>query len=313
MKPLKTDLLVTGGGGLFGYALKEICPRAAYVSSRDYDLTDNCRVQAMFEKFRPEKVIHLAAKVAGVKTNAEKIADMFTVNAQINTNVLAAAQAFGVRKLVAVLSNCVFKEHPEAPPTEKDIHKDMPYHGHLGYGYAKRMLDLQIHLLHKQYGCKFTSVTPVTIFGPNDNWKIGEGHVVGSLIHKCYLAKKTNAPFEIWGSGNAVRQFIYSHDMARILLETLDKYDGQETIIIAPDGGTSIRTLAETIAKAMDFRGNMVFEKDKPEGESVRVLNNAKFKSLFPDFKFTPLEDALRSTVRWFQDNYSRMPATGRF
>lgn len=301
---MSVELLVTGGSGLVGCALREIVPEATFLNRKDSDLTDLCKVRNLFEQFKPKKIIHCAAEVGGVKRNAEKNADMFTLNVQINTNVLNVAQQCKAEKLVTVLSNCVFQEHPEKPPTEKEIHKQMPFHGHLGYGYAKRMLDLQIHLLREQYGCNFTSITPVTIFGPNDNWDLNESHVVGSLIHKCFLAKKNGTPLELWGSGKAVRQFVYSLDVARILMEVLEKYDDPSTIIVAPEKGIAIRTLAETVVKLMNFPGPIAFDQSKPEGESVRVLDSSKFRSLFPDFKFTPLETALKSTIEWFEKNY---------
>ena len=119
---MPSETLVTGGGGLVGTALKKIYPQAAYLTRQDGDLRDLCKVREIFTRFGPRNVIHLAAKVAGVKTNSEKNADMFTLNAQINTNVLNVAQEVGVQKLVTVLSNCVFQENPEKPPTEKDIH-----------------------------------------------------------------------------------------------------------------------------------------------------------------------------------------------
>ena len=179
----------------------------------------------------------------------------------------------------------------------------MPFHGHAGYGYAKRMLDLQIHLLKKQYGCNFTSITPVTIFGPNDNWNFNEGHVVGALVSKCFLAKKNGTPFEVWGSGRAVRQFVFSEDIARVLLEVLETYNEPETVIVSASAGVTIKELAETIAKVMDFRGEIRFDSSKPEGQLIRVLNNDKFQKLFPKFKFSPLEESLKRTVDWYEKN----------
>ncbi len=301
------NVLITGGNGLVGSALREIFPEALYTNRHDADLTDLCQVRKLFKKFRPRKVIHLAAKVAGVKTNAEKNADMFTLNTQINTNVLETAKEFKVKKLVAVLSNCVFQVNPPHPPTENQIHLNTPYQGHLGYGYAKRMLDIQIHLLRQQYGCNFTSITPVTIFGPNDNWNFNDSHVVGSLIHKCYLAKKNKTALEVWGSGKAVRQFVFSKDVARILLKVLDEHDQPETIIIAADEGFTIARLTKIVTKVMDFKGPIHFDTTKPEGELVRVLNNGKFKALFPNFHFVPLEKALRSTAQWFLANIENL------
>lgn len=302
-----TKILVTGGGGLLGYALKEICPEAKFVNHSDYDLTDICQTKKLFEKYRPENVLHCAAKVAGVKTNAEKNPEMFAVNVQINTNVLSIAAQFKVKKLVSVLSNCVFQDSPTKPLNEDDMYFGLPYEGHLGYGFAKRMLDIQTKLLSKHYGSEYTSITPVTMFGPNDNWDPNDGHVVGALIYKCYQAKKNSMPLEVWGTGNAVRQFVYSFDVARIMVELLKKkFESPETVIVTPDPGTSIRTLVETIVKVMNFKGQITYNTSKPEGQNVRVLKSNRFQNLFPGFHFTPFEEALQNTVDWFLKNYKK-------
>lgn len=300
---MSPNILVTGGDGLVASALKKILPKALYATRKDADLTDSCQARLLFKKYKPKAVIHLAAKVAGVKTNADRNADMFTENVQINTNVLAAAQEYGVEKLVTALSNCVFRENPPAPPTEKEIYEGLPYAGHAGYGFAKRALDLQIQLLRRQYGSRFTSIMPVTLFGPNDNWDPRESHVAGSLIRKCFLAKKEGKPLEVWGSGRAVRQFVYSRDVARFLTEVLENYDDPETIIVAPNEGITIKELAEAVAKAFDFKGKIVYDASKPEGELKRVLNGSKLKKLFPRFEFTPMEKALKETVDWYVEH----------
>ena len=301
---MSAKILVTGGHGLVGYALQQIAPQSTlFLNKKNGDLRNLETVRQIFNQHQPEFVIHLAAKVAGVKTNAQKKADMFTENVQINTNVLNVAQEYKVKKLVAVLSNCVFQENPPRIPTEEDIHQQMPFHGHLGYGYAKRMMDLQIHLLQEQYGCQFTSITPVTIIGPNDNWDFNESHVAGSLIQKCYLAKKNNTPLEVWGTGNAIRQFVSSHDIAHILLNVIKDYHEPSTLIVAPDQETSIRQLAETIAKIFEFKGEIIFDATKPEGELKRILDNRKFKNIFPSFQFMSLEKSLQSAMDWYLKN----------
>lgn len=299
----KNQLLVTGGNGLVGNALKTLCPNAIFLNRHDADLLELEQTRNVFSKYKPQKVIHLAAKVAGVKTNAEKNADMFAENISINTNVLRAAQENDVQKLVAVLSNCVFDENSTEMLQEKNLHIGVPYHGHRGYGYAKRMMDVQIHLLKQQYGSNFTSITPSTIFGPNDNWDIQDSHVVGALIHKCYLAKLEGRRFEVWGSGNAVRQFIYSVDVGKALLSVLETYDKPDTLIVAPNPPITIRTLALTIARLLDFKGEIYFNDQQLEGQIKRTLDSTPFLSLYPEFKTTAFEEALKTTLAWFIKN----------
>ena len=296
-------VLITGGGGLLGHALRDLCPQAVFVTSHDADLRDIRQTEKLFQKIRPHRVLHLAARVGGVKINAAKNADLFTENVLINTNVLATAAQSGVERLISVLSSCVFENYPDRPSTEKDLHIGMPYSGNWGYGYAKRMIDIQTHLLAQQYGVNFSTVTPVTMYGPHDNWDLAEGHVLGALIHKGFIAKRHFLPLEVWGSGNAVRQFVYVKDVARLLLLGLERFSRPETVIIAPDKGIRIADLASKVAEALEFSGPVTFDTKKPEGVLVKTLRSERFGKIFPDFSFTPLETGLKETVEWFCEN----------
>ena len=297
--------LVTGGGGLLGYSLKGILPEGVFVTSRDCDLRDFPSVRELFRHVRPTSLIHLAAKVGGVKKNALANADLFSDNIRMNTNVLTVAAEEGVPRVISVLSSCAFRVFPERPSNEADLHEGLPFDGNLGYGCAKRMLDIQTKLISKQYGYDYTTLTPVTMYGPNDNWNLEEGHVIASLIHKCFLAKLWGQPLEVWGSGKAVRQFVYSPDVARLLILALETYHQPETFVIAPDAGISVRALVEEIVQVMGFQGPVLFDETKPEGQLIKVILSKKFSGCFPDFKFTPLREGLQKTVEWFMKNYS--------
>ncbi len=307
---MSDKILVTGGSGLLGHALRDVCPDGIFLSRKDGDLTELVQVRALFDKHRPKFVIHLAAVVGGVKLNAEKNADMYAENILINTNVLKTAAERKVQKLVGVLSSCMFQEECARPYTEADIHQGQPYAGHLGYASSKRMMDLQIHLLNKQLGANFTSITPATLVGPYDNFNPEQGHVASALIQKCHLAKLNKTALQVWGSGRAVRQFISAGDAARILMEALKSYDGPDTLIAVPDNGVTIKTLAETVAKVLGFTGPIQFDTSKPEGQLTRVMDGGRFKNKFPDFKFTPLEETIRKTYEWFLNNSERKVAT---
>ena len=297
-------LLVTGGTGLLGSALQKICPQAVFLGRRDGDLTEPREVGRLFERHRPERVLHLAAAVGGVKKNAEQNSDLFRENVLINTNVLHAAREAGVSRLISLLSSCVFHLRPDRPSTEEDLHEGLPFEGNLGYGYAKRMLDIQTKLLHEQNRAQFSTFTPVTMYGPHDNWDLEAGHVASALIHKCFLAKREGKPFEVWGTGEAVRQFVFVEDVARLLLQALDCFGGPETVIVAPDSGVSIADLAKLTARLMKFEGPIIFNKNMPEGEKVKVIKSRAFERLFPGFTFTSLEEGLRMTIEWFCVHY---------
>lgn len=171
---------------------------------------------------------------------------------------------------------------------------------------AKRLIDTLNRCYKDQYGCNFTSVIPTNIYGPYDNFNIENGHVVPGLIHKCYLAKRDNTPLVIWGSGKPLRQFISSRDVARLMLWTLDNYESVEPLILSVDEGdeVSIGEIAQEIATAMDFQGQVVFDTSKADGQFKKTASNAKLRGLLPDFEFTPISKGLREATQWFEGHY---------
>jgi GDP-L-fucose synthase len=307
-------LLVTGGGGLLGQAVRALAPSALCVTREDADLTDLGQTRRLFERVQPTTVLHLAAVVGGVKANAERGADLFAANVMINTNVLATAQATGVQRLIAVLSSCAFPQYPDRPSTEDDLHAGMPYQGNVGYGFSKRMLDIHARLLREQYGCKYSTVTPVTMYGPYDNFDPETGHVVGALIRKCHHAMTTGAPFDVWGAGHVIRQFVYAPDVANWLIREIGRDQGPGTAIVAPDKGVSIFDLAHLIARTMGYPGEPRFDATKPEGVAIKRLRSRRLVGAGSEFTFTSLEQGMRATVQWFLDHEAgERPAPGTY
>ena len=152
----------------------------------------------------------------------------------------------------------------------------------------------------------FTSVIPCNIFGPHDNFNLDKSHVIPGLIHKAYLAKKEGKPFDIWGTGIAVRQFIYSLDLAKLFIWALREYEEEDPIIFAPDEAdeVSIRDVATMVLESSDFVGEVKFLTDKPDGQWKKTANNAKMRKYLPQFQFTPIREAIEDTVDWFVNNY---------
>ncbi|MDA2934912.1 NAD-dependent epimerase/dehydratase family protein [Acidobacteria bacterium AH-259-D05] len=294
------SLLVTGGSGMLGRALKQILPQAVYLSRQDADLRNLPEVLQLFEKSRPSHVIHLAASIGGVKANKNNNLEFLSNNLMIDTNVLHAAVRHKTQRLLAVLSGCSYSFYEERATTERDLHDGLPFEGNLGYGYAKRVLDVHCHLVKEQYGLEFGTITPVTMFGPYDNFDLEEGHVVGALIHKCLLAKGASAEFEVWGDGTAVRQFVYAPDVAKLLAELLLRKE-TDGIIVAADEGIAVKDLAETIARIIGFKGPIKYDDSRPVGLQRKVLQSERFSQMFPAFQFTPMEEALSATVDWFR------------
>jgi len=175
-----------------------------------------------------------------------------------------------------------------------------------GYAYAKRMLDVQTRLYREDHGCNFVSVVPTNIYGPFDNFNLEDSHVIPGLMHKCLLAKKANTDFVIWGSGSPLRQFIYSEDLGALMVWCLYNYNQPEPLILSvgEEDEISIADVARLIVEAMNFKGNLVFDKTKSDGQYKKTASNKKLLSLHPSFRFTPIKSAIQKTATWFEANY---------
>lgn len=294
-------LVVTGGTGLLGSAIRRIRPDALFLSRVDGDLRELSVVRRLFEQIRPAQVLHLAGLVGGVKANASHNCQFLEDNALLNTAVLAAARALRVPKVVAMLSSCAFPLFPDRSTTETDLQSDHPYDGNAGYGSTKRLLDLHVRLASQEEGLRWTTLAPVTMYGPHDSFDPERGHVVGSLIQRCWEAHTKGTPYVVWGTGLAVRQFVFVEDVAHLALDAVAGDLPPETTIVAPDAGVTIRTLAETIAQVMGYGGPTLFDRSQPEGVLVKRLQSETFLRRFPGYQFTPLQTGIEATVRWFR------------
>jgi GDP-L-fucose synthase len=299
---MKNKILITGGNGLVGSEF--IGDHYYKPTSKEYDLkkTDDVN-RLMLKKF--DSVIHTAGKVGGLGGNMNHKGEFFYDNIMINTNVIESARISGVKNLVSFLSTCVFPDNIEYPLTEKKIHLGPPHFSNDAYAYSKRMVDVQIRAYKEQYGLNYKSVIPTNIYGPNDNYDIKNGHVVPSLIHKCFLAKENKTPLTIWGSGKPLREFIFSKDVAVLSEWVLHNYNENEPIILSTSEEISIKEVVGIIVEIMNFKGKVVFETSKPDGQFRKPSDNTKIKNYLPNFNFTPLYDGMKETIEYFEKNYS--------
>jgi GDP-L-fucose synthase len=299
---MENKILVTGGHGLVGH---EFVGNKYYKpTSKEYNLKNTEDVNRLMLK-RFDSVIHTAGKVGGLGGNMNHKGEFFYDNIMINTNVIESARISGVKNLVAFLSTCVFPDNIEYPLTEKKIHLGPPHFSNDAYAYSKRMVDVQIRAYREQYGLNYKSVIPTNIYGPNDNYDIKNGHVVPSLIHKCFLARENKTPLTIWGSGDPLREFIFSRDVAVLSEWVLHNYNENEPIILSTSEEISIREVVDIIVEIMNFKGKVVFDTSKPDGQFRKPSDNSKIKNHLPNFKFTDLFDGLKETIEFFEKNYN--------
>ena len=292
-------LLVTGGNGLVGSSIN-----SDVKVGKEYNLIIPEETNKMFDIHKPTHVIHCAGKVGGVGGNMNYKGEYFYDNIMINTNVIEGARKSGVEKLVSFLSTCVFPDNVEYPLTESKIHLGEPHISNYPYAYAKRMADIQIRAYREQYGLNYVSVIPTNIYGPNDNFSLTHGHVMPMLIHKLYLAQQNNTDFTVWGSGKPLREFIYSKDVAKLSEWAVENYNESEPIIFSTSNEISIMDLVDLLVKEFNFKGKVIFDSTKPDGQYRKPSDNSKLKSYLPNFKFTPIEEGIKETVKWFIENY---------
>lgn len=295
-------ILISGGTGLVGSAFSRVKTDHDLVllGSSDCDLRNPQATREMIEKQKPDAVIHLAAKVGGVKGNFDYVADFFYENIAINTNILEESRRQGVPKVLSLLSTCIYPDNPTYPLSEEQVHSGEPHFSNFGYAYAKRMLEVHSRAIRRQYGLKYITAIPNNIYGPNDNFDLENGHVVPAIIRKMHENKCPT----LWGTGAPLREFTYSEDIARALLLLVENYDGEQPINIGNTNQVSIKDMAESILAHFDNVERIEWDTSKPEGQFKKPSSNKKFIDLFPNFCYTDMDVGLEKTINWFKKSY---------
>lgn len=302
-------VLVTGGHGMVGSELREIRPDFLFPKKSELDLLSLGNVKNFFGERRGEirAVIHLAARVGGVKANSDFVADFFYQNSIMNQNLLQVCADEKIEKVVSMLSTCVYpdEKYVNYPLTEDQLHAGPPHDSNFGYAFAKRMLDVQSRAYRKQHGCNFVTAIPNNMYGLNDNYDLESSHVVPALIRKFYEAKTEKKDHVIiWGTGSPKREFTFARDAAKISLWLLENYDGENPVNIGNTGSITIKELVHIISEEVGFNGSLVFDESKPDGQFEKPSSNEKLMSLGWDGKYTNLIAGIRETVEHFSRSY---------
>ena len=307
-------VLVTGGSGLVGNGVKKVSNtyqddlEFIFVGSADYDLTNSQEVKEMFTTIQPNYVIHLAACVGGLFKNMNQKVEMLEKNLLLNYNIIHYSHKFGVEKLVACLSTCIFPDKVKSYPIQEEmLHNGPPHSSNDAYAYAKRMIQIHCKAYRDTYGDNFVCVSPTNIYGPHDNFNLEDGHVLPSLIHKCYLAKKDGLDFIVRGTGTPLRQFIYADDVASLIIKVLLAKETPDNLIlsVSEQEEISIANVAKIISKFFDYESRLKFDSNYSDGQHKKTVSNQKVLQLFPDFEFVPVEQGIQQTIDWFIKNYS--------
>ena len=285
---------------MVGSAFKTILPQAEYVTREQFH-------NLSFDVLN-KSIIHLAAKVGGVKANTDYIADFYYDNSIINQKILDYAYTGKAKKVISLLSTCVYPDAPyiNYPLTEDQLHLGPPHDSNFGYAYAKRMVDVMSRAYREQYGCNFITAIPNNLYGENDNFDLEDSHVIPALIRKVWESKINHKKYiECWGDGTPLREFTYSTDIAKILLFLVENYDKPEPINIGNTKEYSIKEVVEIICKQLEYDGEVVWQIDKPSGQYRKPSCNKKLLDLgWKEEDYTSLENGLKKTCDWFIMTY---------
>lgn len=303
------SFLITGGTGMVGSAFKQILPKAEYPDK--INLTNERCANMFHAQMKDKYVIHLAARVGGVKANTNFVSDFYTDNSTTNQRLLEAAKIGKAKKVVSLLSTCVYPDaqYVTYPLTEDQLHMGPPHHSNFGYAYAKRMIDVMSRAYRQQYGCNFITAIPNNLYGENDNFDLENGHVIPALIRKIWEAKINGKPsVEVWGDGSPLREFTYSLDVAKILVFLLENYDEPEPINIGNTEEHSIKEVVQMLCGELEYDGKIEWNLTKPNGQFRKPSSNKKLISLgWKESDYTSLKKGLKKTCEWFRINYPKV------
>ncbi|MGH7264017.1 MAG: GDP-L-fucose synthase family protein [Candidatus Rokuibacteriota bacterium] len=300
-------ILVTGGAGFLGAAVvarlaAEGCKEVLVPRQRDYDLTREEAVRRVYEWARPEVVVHLAAIVGGIGANRENPGRFFYDNLMMGTLLMEHGRRAGVEKFVAVGTVCCYPKHTPVPFREDDLWLGYPEETNAPYGMAKKMLLVQSQAYREQYGFNGVFLLPVNLYGPGDNFEPDRSHVIPAVIRRATEAVEAGADeLVVWGSGKATREFLYVDDAAEGIVLAAARYEKPEPVNLGAGFEISIHDLVTEIARLADFRGRVVWDATKPDGQPRRCLDTSRAAREFGFRAHTSFEEGLARTVRWYQ------------
>ena len=299
-------ILVTGGQGFLGSHLRARlaalgCRAVAAPGIEDYDLTRHPDTDRLFQRERPELVIHLAAVVGGIGANRANPGRFFFDNAIMGIQLIEACRRYGVEKTVVLGTICAYPKFTPVPFREDDLWNGYPEETNAPYGIAKKALLVQCQAYRQQYGLNAVFLLPVNLYGPRDNFDLASSHVIPALIRKCVEAVRQGcSEIVLWGDGSPTREFLYVEDAAEGIAAAAERYDKPDPVNLGSGMEISIRDLAAKIAALTGFRGRIVWDTSQPNGQPRRSLDVFRAEKEFGFRARTQFDEGLRKTVDWY-------------
>lgn len=309
-------ILVTGGSGFLGtFVVKKLrsrgCRNIFIPNSRDYNLVNMEAVKRLYADAKPDIVIHLAAKVGGIGANRENPGKFFYDNLMMGAQMMEMGRQAGIEKFVAIGTVCSYPKFVKIPFNEEDLWNGYPEETNAPYGLAKKMLLTQSQAYRQQYGFNSIFLLMVNLYGPGDNFDPESSHVIPALIKKCIDAQSKGQnsmkgaipEITVWGTGNPTREFLYVEDAAEGIILATEKYNKSEPVNLGAGFEISIKELAGLIAELTEFKGKVVWDKTKPDGQPRRLLNTQKAYKEFGFKAETKFEDGIKKTIEWYKES----------
>ncbi len=298
---------VTGGAGFLGsYIVEKLQQKKAEVfipKIENYDLRKIENIKRMLDDFIPEIVIHLAAVVGGIGANRQNPGKFFYDNIIMGVQLIEEARIRKVSKFVNIGTICSYPKFTPVPFKEEDLWNGYPEETNAPYGLAKKMLIVQSQAYRKQYGFNSINLLQVNLYGPRDNFDPKSSHVIPAIIKKCFDAiENKEDKIVVWGTGKPTREFLYVEDAAEGILLATEKYNKSEPINLGAGFEISIKDLVELIAKLTNFRGAIVWDTSKPDGQPRRRLDITKAEKEFGFKAKVTLEEGLKKTIEWYKN-----------
>ncbi len=306
-------VIVTGGAGFLGsFVVEKLKGRGAAdvfaPRSSQYDLQSQDGIARMLRDLDADMIVHLAALAGGIGANRARPAEFFYNNLMMGVPLLHQAYEKGVEKFVAVGSICSYPKFTPLPFKEENLWDGYPEETNAPYGLAKKMLLVQSQSYRQQYGYNSIYLMPVNLYGPRDNFDLETSHVIPALIRKAIEAgERGEREIPVWGDGSPTREFLYVEDAADGIVAAAEKYNGDQPVNLGSGQEISIKNLVEMVVKLTDFKGEIVWQTDKPNGQPRRALDVSRAKELFGWSAQVPFEEGMRRTIQWFRENRSKI------
>lgn len=305
---LDSKIYIAGHNGLVGSSIKRALEKEGYKniivrSSKELDLRNQTAVYNFFEEESPEYVFLCAAKVGGIKANMTFPAEFIHDNLAIELNVIKAAYLYQVKKLLFLGSSCIYPRLSSQPISENALLTGALEPTNESYALAKIAGIKLCQAFNKQYKTNFITCMPTNIFGPGDNFNLETAHALPALIAKMHKAKLNNTEsVTIWGSGNAMREWLYVEDLAQACIFLMKTYNESDIVNVGTGIDISIKDLAYKIKEIVEYKGKLVFDNTKPEGMPRKLLNVQKINSLGWQ-STTGLDHGIANTYNWYKND----------